>query len=144
MPVIEAKQFYKEVDEGQCGPLYFLFGDEPYLLNQSVERLRRTVVDENTADFNLNIYYAADSEVSTIRDSVEMLAMMAPRRLVIVKEAQDFTDKEWQALESLFASPVDSTVFVLVASRIDRRKKSMRLLLDKARCVEFKRPYENQ
>src|SRR5690606_3642410 len=26
----------------------------------------------------------------------------------------------------------------------DRRKKSMRLLLDKAHSVEFKRPYENQ
>ncbi len=144
MPTIEAQQFYKEVDEGHCAPLYFLFGDEPYLLNQSVDRLKSTVVNESTADFNLNIYYAADSEVSVIKDSVEMLAMMAPQRLVIVKEAQDLTDKEWTVLEPLFENPVDSTVFVLTASKIDRRKKSVRLLLDKARSVEFKRPYENQ
>jgi DNA polymerase-3 subunit delta len=144
MPTIEAKQFYAEVDEGRCAPLYFLFGDEPYLLNQSVGRLKNTVVNEATADFNLNVYYAADSEVSVIRDSVEMLAMMAPRRLVIVKEAQDLTDKEWSSLESLFEKPVESTVFVLTASRIDRRKKSVKMLLEKAHAVEFKRPYDNQ
>lgn len=144
MPSIEAQQFYAEVDQGNCAPLYFLFGDEPYLLNQSVDRLRKTVIDPASADFNLDIYYAADSEVSAIKDSVEMLAMMAPRRLVIVKEAQDFSDKEWASLEGLFEKPVDSTVFVLVASRVDRRKKSIKLLIDKSRAVEFKRPYENQ
>ena len=57
MPSLEAQQFYSEIDEGRCGPLYFLFGDEPYLLNQSIDRLRKTVVNESTADFNLNIYY---------------------------------------------------------------------------------------
>ena len=144
MPNIEAAHFYSQVDEGRCAPLYFLFGDEPYLLNQSLNRLRNSVVNEATADFNLNIYYAADSEISVIKDSVEMLAMMAPKRLVIVKEAQALTDKEWAALEPLFENPVDSTVFVLTASKIDKRKKSIRLLLEKAQTVEFKRPYENQ
>ena len=144
MPSIEAAQFYSQVDEGRCAPLYFLFGDEPYLLNQSLERLRNSVVNEATADFNLYIYYAADSEISVIKDSVEMLAMMAPKRLVVVKEAQALTDKEWAVLEPLFENPVDSTVFVLTASKIDRRKKSVRLLLEKAQAVEFKRPYENQ
>jgi DNA polymerase-3 subunit delta len=144
MPSIDAKQFYAEVDGGQCAPVYFLFGDEPYLLNQSVERLRSTVVNETTADFNLNIYYAGDAEINSVRDSVEMLAMMAPRRLVILKEAQELSDKEWASLESLFENPVESTVFVLVASKVDKRKKSVKMLLDKAHSVEFKRPYENQ
>lgn len=144
MPTIESQQFYKEVDGGQWAPLYFLFGDEPYLLNQSIDRLRTTVVNDATADFNLNIYYAGDADVNNIRDNVEMLAMMAPRRLVILKEAQELTDKEWAILEPLFENPVESTVFVLAASRIDRRKKSIKLLMEKARSVEFKRPYENQ
>ncbi len=144
MPSIESQQFYKQVDGGNWAPLYFLYGDEPYLLNQSVDRLRSTVVNEMTADFNLNIYYAGDADVNQIRDSVEMLAMMAPKRLVIVKETQEFTDKEWAALEPLFENPVESTVFVLVASRVDKRKKSIKALLEKAQAVEFKRPYENQ
>lgn len=144
MAVIDAQKFYKDLEKGEFAPLYFLFGEEPYLLNQSVERFKFAVLTEGAVDFNYSLFYASDADIMTVRDAVETLPMMAPRRLVIMKETQELSDKEWAALEPLFDSPVDSTVFVMMASRVDKRKKSIRLLLDKADCVEFKKPFENQ
>lgn len=144
MALIDSQKFYKDLEKGQLAPLYFLFGEEPYLINQSVERFKYAVLNEGAVDFNYSLFYASDADVNTIRDAVETLPMMAAKRLIIVKEAQEFTDKEWNELETLIANPVDSSVFVLLASRIDKRKKQIRLLLDKADCVEFKKPYENQ
>ncbi|WP_246845438.1 DNA polymerase III subunit delta [Bdellovibrio sp. NC01] len=125
-------------------PLYFLFGEEPYLLNQSVERFKYAVLNEGAIDFNYSLFYASDADVVAVRDAVETLPMMAPRRLVILKEAQELNDKEWTQLEPLIDNAVDSTVFVILATRVDKRKKQIRALLDKAECVEFKKPYENQ
>lgn len=144
MALIDAQKFYKDLEKGQLAPLYFLFGEEPYLLNQSVERFKYAVLNEGAVDFNYSLFYASDADVGNIKDAVETLPMMAAKRLIIVKEAQEFTDKEWAELESLLANPVDSSVFVLLASRVDKRKKAVRLLLDKADCVEFKKPYDNQ
>lgn len=144
MALLDAQKFYKDLEQGRLAPLYFIFGEEPYLLNQSAERFKYAVLSEGAADFNLSIFYANDADVNVVRDAVETLPMMAPRRLVILKEAQDLTDKEWTTLEPLFESAVDSTVFVLIASRVDKRKKTIRMLLEKADCVEFKKPYENQ
>ncbi|AFY01155.1 DNA polymerase III subunit delta [Bdellovibrio bacteriovorus] len=144
MALIDAQKFYRDLEKGQTAPLYFLFGEEPYLLNQSVERFKYSVLTEGAVDFNYSLFYASDADVVSVRDAVETLPMMAQRRLVILKEAQELTDKEWAELEALFESPVDSTVFVILASRVDKRKKQIRLLLDKADCVEFKKPYENQ
>ena len=144
MALIDAQKFYRDLEKGQTAPLYFLFGEEPYLLNQSVERFKYSVLTEGAVDFNYSLFYASDADVVSVRDAVETLPMMAQRRLVILKEAQELTDKEWAELETLFETPVDSTVFVLLASRVDKRKKQIRLLLDKADCVEFKKPYENQ
>nr|BFD59179.1 DNA polymerase III subunit delta [Bdellovibrio sp. CKG001]BFD62556.1 DNA polymerase III subunit delta [Bdellovibrio sp. HM001]BFD67453.1 DNA polymerase III subunit delta [Bdellovibrio sp. HAGR004] len=144
MALIDAQKFYRDLEKGQTAPLYFLFGEEPYLLNQSVERFKYAVLTEGAVDFNYSLFYASDADVVAVRDAVETLPMMAARRLVILKEAQELTDKEWAELEPLFESPVDSTVFVILASRVDKRKKQIRLLLDKADCVEFKKPYENQ
>jgi len=90
------------------------------------------------------LFYASDAEVSAVRDAVETLPMMAPKRLVILKEAQELTDKEWAQFDPLIENPVDTTVFVILASRIDKRKKQIRSLLEIADCVEFKKPYENQ
>lgn len=144
MGFIDAQKFYKDLEKGQLAPLYFIFGEEPYLLNQSVERFKFAVLNEGAVDFNYSLFYASDADVVAVLDAVETLPMMAARRLVIVKEAQELTDKEWVELEPLIVSPVDSTVFVIFASRIDKRKKQIRMLLEKADCVEFKKPYDNQ
>lgn len=144
MALIDAQKFYKDLEKGHLAPVYLLFGEEPYLLNQSVDRFKYAVLNEGAIDFNYSLFYASDADVSSIRDAVETLPMMAARRLVIVKEAQELTDKEWAELETLFSNAVDSTVFVLLASRLDKRKKAIRILLEKADCIEFKKPYENQ
>lgn len=144
MALIDAQKFYKDLEKGQLAPLYFIFGDEPYLLNQSVERFKYAVLTEGAVDFNYSLFYASDADVSVVRDAVETLPMMAAQRLVVLKEAQELNDKEWAELEPLIDQPVESTVFVVLASRIDKRKKQVRLLLEKADCVEFKKPYENQ
>lgn len=144
MALIDAQKFYKDLEKGQLAPMYFLFGEEPYLLNQSVERFKYAVLTEGAVDFNYSLFYASDADISVVRDAVETLPMMAAKRLVILKESQELTEKEWAELEVLIQSPVESTVFVLLASRVDKRKKQIRQLLEKADCVEFKKPYENQ
>jgi DNA polymerase-3 subunit delta len=144
MALMDAQKFYRDLEKGQLAPLYFLFGEEPYLLNQSVERFKFAVLNEGAIDFNYSFFYASDADITVVRDAVETLPMMSPRRLVVLKEAQELNDKEWAALEPLIEEQVESTVFVITASRVDKRKKQMRLLLDKAACVEFKKPYENQ
>lgn len=144
MALIDAQKFYKDLERGQLAPIYFLFGEEPYLLNQSVERFKYAVLTEGAVDFNYSLFYASDADIVAVKDAVETLPMMAAKRLIIIKEAQELTDKEWTELESLIESPVESSVFVILASRIDKRKKQIRQLLDKADCVEFKKPYENQ
>ncbi|WP_413578238.1 DNA polymerase III subunit delta [Bdellovibrio sp. HCB290] len=144
MALIDSQKFYKDLEKGNLAPMYFLFGEEPYLLNQSVERFKFAVLTEGAIDFNYSLFYASDADIVQVRDAVETLPMMAPRRLVILKEAQELSDKEWAQLEPLIEEPVDSTCFVILASRVDKRKKQIRQLLDKADCVEFKKPYENQ
>lgn len=144
MAQIDAQKFYRDLEEGRIAPLYFMHGEEAYLLQQSLERFKYAVVSPDTADFNYNLYYAGDADVSNVRDAVEQLPMMAPRRLVILKEAHELNDREWAELEPVFQTPVESTVFVVFAARVDKRKKAIRLLLEKADSVEFKKPYENQ
>lgn len=144
MAMIDSQKFYRDLANRSVVPLYFLFGDEPYLLNQCVERFKFAVLDETAVDFNYDLFYASDASVVAISDAVETLPMMAERRLVILKEAQELTDKEWVQLEPLLENPVSSTVFVILASRADKRKKPIRTLIESANCVEFKKPYENQ
>lgn len=148
MPQLEPQQFYNSVEKAlenqQFAPLYFFFGEEPYLIHQAVNYLKVCALHGGAADFNFSSYYAADADLTTVRDEVETLPMMAARRIVVLREVQDLTDKEWEQLEPLFQAPVDTTVFILVGSKVDKRKRVMKLLLEQAQYVEFRRPFENQ
>lgn len=144
MAVFDPPKLYKDLETQKFHPIYFLFGDEPYLLNQCVRRFKYSVLDESTMDFNFSLFYAADAEVETIKDAVETLPVFTSQRLVILKNAHELKDAELLQLEPLLENPVPSTVFVILADKIDKRKRAIKLLLDHAFCVEFKKPYENQ
>jgi DNA polymerase III subunit delta len=144
MAIVDHQKFYKDLEAKNFKSVYFLYGDEPYLLNQCVNRFKFAILNENTIDFNYTLFYAGDADVNQIKDTVETLPVFTSHRLVIVKQAESFKDSELQELESVITNPVDSTVLVLFADKVDKRKKTIKTIFDHATCVEFKKPYENQ
>ncbi|PIS09991.1 MAG: DNA polymerase III subunit delta [Bdellovibrio sp. CG10_big_fil_rev_8_21_14_0_10_47_8] len=148
MPQLDSQQFYHAVEKSleaqSFSPLYFFHGEEPYLVQQAVNYLKVCALHGGAADFNFSSYYASDAEISQVRDEVETLPMMAPRRVIILREIQDLSDREWAELEPLFETPVESSVFILVGGKIDKRKKFFKHLYEQSTHVEFKKPFENQ
>jgi DNA polymerase-3 subunit delta len=144
MAIIDQNKFYKDLETGSVAPVYFIFGDEPFLIDQCVNRFKYSLLDENSLDFNYSLFYASDADVQNVKETVETLPVFAQRRVVILKNAHELKDAEWSDLESLFKNPVDSTVFVLFADKIDKRKKHFKTLMDAASSIEFKKPYDNE
>jgi DNA polymerase III subunit delta len=148
MPLIDSSQFYdkveKSLNEQKFSPLYFIFGEEPYLVQQAYQYLKVCALHGCSLDFNFTQFFASDVEISRVRDEVETLPMMSTRRVVILREAQDLNDREWADIEPILSEPVESTVFILIGSKIDKRKKAIKTLLDQAVSIEMKKPYENQ
>jgi DNA polymerase-3 subunit delta len=134
----------QSIDKGAIYPLYFLYGDETYLMEDALTRITDRALGEGLKDFNLNTYYGGEVDPAQVRDAVETLPMMAQVRVVILKDAEDLNDKDWEALSRLIDEPVPTTAFICVATKIDKRKKFIKTFIEKGVVVEFKRPYDNQ
>lgn len=133
------------ISRGELYPLYLLYGDETFLIDQAVEHLEHTALQaEGLRDFNLSIYYGGEADASRIRDAVETLPMMSQVRVVVVKDADELNEKDWELLQPLVEKPVDTTIFVCVATKVDKRKKHIKRFFDIGVAVEFKRPFDNQ
>lgn len=144
MATVEQQKLYKDLEKRSFKPVYFLYGDEPYLLNPCVNRFKYGVLDESAFDFNYSLFYAKESDFTQIKDVIETLPVFTANRLVVVKNVQDFKEAEFAELEQLIKNPVPSTVLVLIAEKIDKRKKAFKVLLENTVAVEFKKPYDNQ
>ena len=82
---IEAKIFEK---------IYFLHGEEAYFIDVITDAIIKNALEEHERDFNQTILYGKDSDALSIISDAKSYPMMAERRLVVLKEAQDFKDLE--------------------------------------------------
>lgn len=144
MASFDLRRLQLHLQKGSPQNLYLLVGEEYFLLQEALHGLKAVVLKDGAADFNYDQFFASEDDVVKIRDTVETLPMMSARRLVIVRQVQDFKEKDWEVLMAILDQPVDSTTLVLVADKVDKRKKSFKRLEEKAVVVELHRPYDNQ
>lgn len=117
-----SRQLVAEVKSGVFKPVYLLMGDEPYYPDMICDAIIENCVDESFKDFNEYIFYGSDSDAEKVISAARQFPMMSERTLVVVKEAQLMKDLEQLALYC--ASPVESTVFVVLMHKAtaDKRK----------------------
>ena len=104
-------------------PIYILMGDESYYIDKISDYIAEHVLRPEERDFNQTVVFGSDISASQIVDLAKAFPMMAEKRVVIVKEAQNL--KGTEPLVKYFKQPVVSTVLVLCHKNgsIDKRKK---------------------
>ena len=141
---MKPEEFNRAVEKGELGPLYLLYGDEPYLVERGVKKLLERAVDPGFRDFNLNVFYGNECKGDEVFGAAQTLPMFAERRVVLVKKGGELTAGAMEILLSYLQDPSPSTCLVLQAEKIDGRKKFFAEFKKRGELVEFKRPYENQ
>ncbi|TXD39691.1 DNA polymerase III subunit delta [Lujinxingia vulgaris] len=143
-----ARQFFKDLKKGPVAPIYFVYGEETYLLDRAVEAIVEAAAPEGTNDFNLDSFQGRSASGEAIRSAAEMLPMMSKRRLVVVRDMQEIPLSELGQLEDYFANPSPTTCLILHArtaqKKIDGRSGIIKKLKKAAEVCEFKALYENE
>ena len=126
-------QFQSELQKKHISSIYFLYGEESYLLDEAFKALSDAVLDNSLKDFNLNVFYADQVSALQIEETVKTLPVSATKRMVVLKGASKF--KQLDHLLPLIEDPVSSCVFVLIDHQIDQRRKFFKVLGQKGVLV---------
>lgn len=124
---MDSKLIIKEIKQKNFEKIYFLHGEEPYFIDEIVEAIVENAMDDSERDFNQTIVYGKECDASLLIADAKSYPMMGERRLVVVKEAQEFKDID--SLEAYFNNPIDTTIFVICYKhkKFDTRKKLIKL-----------------
>jgi len=93
------------------------------LVQEALEAIKRSVIQPEAKDFNLEILYGDEASVKEIIEIAETLPVFSERRLLIVKRLDALPPSQQEALLPYLAKPCPSTCLVFVAEKIDQRKK---------------------
>jgi DNA polymerase-3 subunit delta len=141
---VKPEELDASLKRGEISPLYYFYGDEPYLMERSIEHLLDRIVDPSGRDFNLNIFYATESRVEDIVDTAQTLPMFAEWRVVLVRRGNALSQGSLDHLLSYLQNPSPSTCLIIQGEKIDQRKRFFAEFKKNGVLVECKRPYENQ
>ncbi len=132
-----------DVKNGKLSPIYCFHGDEPYYIDRLVNYIEAHALPEEAKAFNQTIVFGKDVDVKTIVDEARQYPLMAEKRLIIVKEAQEM--KTLKDLADYANKPVPHTILVLSHKykKIDKRL-AVSKALEKHVFFESKKLYDNQ
>jgi DNA polymerase III subunit delta len=134
----------RAIRKGELSPMYWLYGAEPYWIEKMVEALRAVVLQGSPRGFNFDLFIGKETSASQISQAARTLPMMAPRRLVLVKDAHELKAAELEQFSNYIKAPPKETVLVFVSEKVDKRLKFFLAFQKEGLLVECKALYENQ
>jgi DNA polymerase III subunit delta len=144
VPPVATSVLRKQIASSTTGPLYALVGGDD-MEKSAVAAEFAEMVDEGLRAFNVERMYGGEIGVSDLADAANTLPMMAPRRVVIVLEAEKLfipkreskaAEEEQQRLEKFLQAPPESTTIVFVCGALDMRRRVVKQLVSQAQIVK--------
>ena len=128
---MDFKELQKNIKAKAFSPVYLLHGEEPYYIDKLVDLIENTAIEEHERDFNQEIIYGKEADLMGLLSILKQYPMMAERRVVIIKEAQEF--KDFYLLESYLNDPAPTTLLVMAYKykNVDSRTKFAKLAQEK-------------
>lgn len=116
----------KDIEAGKFEKIYFLHGEEAYYIDEITDAIVRHALQDHERDFNQTIVYGKEADPLSLISEAKAYPMMSERRLVILKEAQDF--KGMEDMHAYFEAPSDQTILVInhKYKTYDSRKKALK------------------
>lgn len=109
---MESLTFLTRPPQGQPLPMYVLAGDEDFLKRQVLAVLKPWVLGSEDA-FGFSSYEGKEADFGQVKDELDTLPFLCPRRLVVVERADPFVTKFRANLEKYAAQPSAQGVLVL-------------------------------
>lgn len=94
-------------------PVYVLAGEERFLKVEVLSRLKEHVLGKGAADLAFSVREGNEATFADIQDELATLPFLAPRRLVFVRDADNFVTRCRESLEKYCQGPAPHGVLVL-------------------------------
>lgn len=128
---------------GNFKPLYFLYGEETFLIDELQALLIQKAIAPHERDFNFDLIYGAETDARTALALCSGYPVMAQRRLIVIRDFDRLSDNRLFVGYAEKPNP-HAVVLLTCASKPNLTAHPYRALREKAVWSEIKPLYNNQ
>jgi len=123
-----------DAEKGQLLPVYLIVGEERLIMDQLVAVIRRKVAESGVPGLNEDTFDAPGASIETVLHVARTMPMMARQRCVVARNVEQWDSEKktkkndskplgLDALVDYQQGASTSTILVLVAGKIDKRRR---------------------
>ena len=96
-------------------PAYLFLGEEDFLKEEAIEKLKAKFLDSPTRELNYSVFYAKEKDfsINALIDSLSTVPFLSKKRLVILKDADALSSPNAKCVSSYLANPKESSIFII-------------------------------
>lgn len=113
------------IKNGAFETVYYVFGDDEFQKEDAVKQLVRAAVDPATRDFNFEVLRGGEVDARSLDASLQALPLMAPRRVLVLRDVNALKKKPREALDTYLKQPAPDTMLLLVSGTEAKPDKSL-------------------
>lgn len=83
-----------DLKKGKVAPCYLLYGEEEYLINETLHQILDIIVPESDRDFGLFFLDGENSDFDVLKDHLLAPSLLGGRKVVVVKNTPIFQSRE--------------------------------------------------
>jgi len=124
-------------DEVKC--VYVLYGNDAFLRDTHRQEIILRVIGDSDPQTCVAAYDAT-AELAAVLDDLRTLPFLAPRRAVIVRDADAFVSAHRSALEKYLAAPVETACLILMVSSWPKNTRLHKVVAKIGEAIECSLP----
>lgn len=149
----DAAALKAHIKAGVPAPCYLFTGEEDFLVRQYVREMKQFVLEPGTAEMNL-IQFEGRTKVRSILDATETYPVMAPRKMVLVRDSglfkaskagqpETMSDGDRKLWKEWFENVPVHCVLLFVETEVNRTVSLYKWVAKAGMTVEFGHPSED-
>ncbi|RKY34262.1 MAG: DNA polymerase III subunit delta [Candidatus Omnitrophota bacterium] len=102
------------IKANRVAPVYLFTGDEVFLKRSAEEKIKLSLVPASLKDFNYQLFFAEQADLSSVLDCLKTQPFMCQRRVLVLRDAEKFSNFEKNIITYL-KNPCLSSCFIVYA-----------------------------
>jgi len=155
MALVSPDSFSTTLSKEIISPIYLLFGEEEFLIDEALALLIDTFVDETVRSFNFDQFHGSDADLREVVERSMAYPMMAERRVVLLRNLEKRLagrkDAEKGVFTTFLENPPDTTILILTAETASflgrgkaKAKEPWNTIIEKGTAVQFRKIYDRE
>ncbi len=120
------EELNKQIKSGRLQSVYFLYGEEQYLIAHKIKQIEEKILAPGLEDFNRFSFDGKKQDVEAVIEAIDQFPQMSEKKLVLVKNSGFFnqmTSREYKRIKEAIEGIGDDTCLIFTEEQFDKKKE---------------------